>query len=534
MDDFLDGFGKPAVSEEGSRRSIHTDRWDAKVARNIESEFQAFKVAATDLQGITPTGYEAMSDAFMAIYKTVPRMIDEKEIRPSFLVNRKVMDEFVGLREYEQLHIGNCGDPISAGLAACAMEPDLEVLFTKLRDENDLAEQLEKQLQELEGLQGDAAEIAEQLASAGNSGQEQEAVDYQEQLDAINEKMEALQNDIANDASQLQDSLENKSGIIADSLASAADAALEQSDALSMADQWGLQRGGVYSTDPSARLELAKRLNTEKFRLMSEIFGRMQSVALSAQMNKVDNRSEEIYEITQGRDIMRMLPSEAALLADDDLILDFLRKFFEGALLQYDLKGTEETEKGGIIMLEDGSGSMSGQKTIKSKATALALLKIAAAQNRPFHALHFAGHGHLIDFDFDTSQKVVSMCRDGGPRMYGIDAILNFAETLLNGGTDFRTPLARALDILQDEFDETGAVEGDIVFLTDGHAGVDPTFLEEFHRQRERLGFNVYGIAIGTNPLTEPFNSICGGRVIDWEDVASSKETDLRAMFGAI
>ncbi len=64
-------------------------------------------------------------------------------------------------------------------------------------------------------------------------------------------------------------------------------------------------------------------------------------------------------------------------LSDEILELDWMRRFSEQNLLQYDLRGTEPTQRGGILIAEDGSGSMAGEREIWAKAIGLALLKIA-------------------------------------------------------------------------------------------------------------------------------------------------------------
>src|SRR5262249_54823077 len=66
------------------------------------------------------------------------------------------------------------------------------------------------------------------------------------------------------------------------------------------------------------------------------------------------------------------------------------------------------------------------------------------------------------------------------------------AEYFPGGGTDFQKPLAAALDCLR----RAPHRRGDIVFITDGECRVDPEWLREFKREKERLGFSLFSVLI--------------------------------------
>ena len=540
MGDFTEDFASSSPKKKrnpDARFAVQRDRWDKQIASKMEREMKEFVLASKDLQGITDTGLEAMLDTFAATFKVIPHLKDGKQMRPSYLVNRRVMSELLELNEYEELHGANCGDAIAAALATCAMEPELERLFQKLEDENQQAQQLEQMLQKQEGLEDDAEGIADQLQQAiAEQGEgSKEAKNFQENLDALQEQIDALQEQIDQGAEQLETNLDNKGEMIANGVSQAVKDAQDQQDSLASAETWGFEPGGKFKTDPSARMELATRLNTERFKLMTEMFGRMQNIAFNSQLERSEYVPEEIYDITQGNSLEHILPIELAFTDDDTMALDFLRRYFENSLLQYDLRGHEELNKGGIILLEDGSSSMGGSRTIWSKAIGLALLKVASMQHRSFHAIHFAGPNQYVEFDFDTSGDVVSMSKDGSEELlWGVEAVLDFAETMLNGGTDFMTPLGKALDIIRSQYDEKGSTDADVVFLTDGYCGVPPDFLEAFAEEQERIGFSVYGIAIETDPNSEPFYSICDGKVTDLAALSESDPRTLSELFGSL
>lgn len=523
MSDFMSEFLKrkgPVRKDPETRQTVKRDKWDKDVLHHLEREMKEYNLASKDLHNVVGTGLEAMSDTFLSIFKVAPHQKNPNEVRPSYKVNHAVIGEMLGLTEYEELHGTAQGDAISAGLATCSMEPELERLFNKLDKEKQQAESIEEMLQQAEITSEEAEDLAEALAS-GELG-EGEAKDYQQNLDALNEQLEQLKQDIEQASDQLDQNLSDKQSEIASSLQQALEQANEEQEGLSQCDSWGFEKGGAYKGDPKSRLALAKKLQSPQFQRMSEIIGHMQNIAFTAQTSQDEYVPEEIYDITLGNSLEHILPTELAFIEDDTMALDFMRRYIEHGLLEYDLRGEDEVNKGGIILLEDGSSSMGGGRTIWAKAIGLALLKIAIAQHRPFSAIHFGSTNQFIRFDFNTSGPTVTMERsDKDKEFAGFDAVLNYAETFFAGGTCFMTPLSQGLNILQEQFNSTGSVEGDMVFLTDGQCGVPQEFLDEFKQEQAKLGFKIYGVAIETNPNSEPFHTICDGKVCSVGDLTN-------------
>lgn len=524
MNDFLRNFlqkTRQGKKDPETRYTVQRDKWDRKVVDSLDKEMKEYILASKDLGDFTPTGYEAMADTLLSLFKANPHLKDGNNIRPSYAVNRKVMEEMNSTNEFEDLHATSAGDPISAGLAASLMEPELESLFEALGDEVNQAQSIEEQLQSFEEMADDANDLADKLANSDLTPEE--AQNFQANLDALNEQLDNLQDSIESQSQNLEDALNDKSHEISQGVQNALSEAKEQSEALDQAENWGFGKGDIRKLNPSARIALADKLASPKFTKMAEVFGRMQNIAISKQLDKSTNVPEEIYDLGQGNDLARVIPTEIAFAGDDVLVYDFLRRYTENNLIQYSLRGKETINKGGIILLEDGSGSMKGDREIWSKAIGLALLKVAQMQNRPFHAIQFSGSGMYLEFNFDTSSTPLEM-QFGKQTLHGLEAVIKFAEAGLSGGTDFMTPLARALEILSKDFEQNGSTEADIVFLTDGQCGVPESFIKDFKAEQERMDFKIYGVAIQTNPHSEPFYTICDGNVIGLAELMDPNE----------
>jgi len=105
--------------------------------------------------------------------------------------------------------------------------------------------------------------------------------------------------------------------------------------------------------------------------------------------------------------------------------------------------------------------------------------------------------------------------------------------------TNFESPLKCAIDILNREHVEFGAVRSDIVFATDGYAPISDEFMKEFKELQRKLEFKVYGVLIdnqdGIHDMTlhaEPLRTLCDGNVATVKSITSGR--DARSIFRAI
>jgi uncharacterized protein with von Willebrand factor type A (vWA) domain len=538
MGKFLDRFiqnTNPSADPDAKFVFEH-DKWDRKMADKIEREIADYRLAADSLKDITHTGYEAMVDTVFSLFKAAPSLRPQQEIRPSYLIDHKIMDEMVELKEYEKLRPSAKGDPVNAGLAAIDMEPTLEKLFDKLEKERQIAQSIEQMLQDGEATEQQLEEMIQAAAAAEG---EQEAQNFQDQIEKLQEHLEALQNQIEQQTEDLNNLLEMQGPTIKQDLKEALDDLNEKAKSESAFVSWGLNQGSLAKLDPSARIALSKKLGSEKFKKLADIIGKMQTLAITQQVNKANYTPEEVYDVELGDALHRLLPAEYLNLLDPTLQLDWFRRYTEHNLQQYALKGNESVDKGSIILLEDGSGSMMhNDGYIWAKAVGLALLKIAFMQHRGCYGVQFGGPGKYITFDFNTESSVLGLdVRHNSQVVHydGVQALVEYADKFLNNaGTCFMTPFSVAIDKMQQEFDEKGVTESDIVFLTDGQAAVTPAWLKEFKEAQEKLDFKVYGIAIGGTPQSEPIQMLCDGKVISLAQLTSSKTNSLASLFGSI
>src|SRR5439155_8967047 len=193
---------------------------------------------------------------------------------------------------------------------------------------------------------------------------------------------ERVREDVAHAADVAEARLRQKSRLVAERLrempararaalpTAAAGMSRQIGEAAEEAESWGTGLGGTGRTGAGRKIELGRRLATNpKLRRLAALVGRMREQALALRRRPFERASEEIYEVTLGRDLERLLPPELTALHHPLLRRDFARRLVEGRLLSYAVRG-EERGRGPMIVCLDGSGSMAGDKEIWSNAVA--------------------------------------------------------------------------------------------------------------------------------------------------------------------
>ena len=106
-------------------------------------------------------------------------------------------------------------------------------------------------------------------------------------------------------------------------------------------------------------------------------------------------------------------------------------------------------------------------------------LNIAAESNRRFAIIHFSGAGsYRTDLFY--------------PKAYTMEDKMRAAETFLDGGTNFETPMSEALCLMK----ECGFENADIVFITDGECELSEAFTAELRKEQTEKHFTITGILL--------------------------------------
>lgn len=212
--------------------------------------------------------------------------------------------------------------------------------------------------------------------------------------------------------------------------------------------------------------------------------------------------NNEILGIYKSDDLARLLPSELTNFESEELEYLFYSKFFEKSLLTYEIVSKEHKynlkeekeyinleNKGPAIVCLDTSGSMNGMPILKAKALLLSISKILEKESRSLYIIIFGDKGETKELNISNESE--------------INQILPFLNSGFNGGTDFETPLEKAIDIIKNLKDYNKA---DILMITDGLCELNDKFIKKLEQKKLNLGINIYTIICSKDSINNRYS----------------------------
>ncbi len=254
----------------------------------------------------------------------------------------------------------------------------------------------------------------------------------------------------------------------------------------------GVMAGSEPGEHPKTQIDLARKLaealkrGSTKLRHIAKIIGKFRRIAINKHRTKVKHGVDEVTDVVTGNDISRLLPTELMALEDEHMEPVFMRKFYERALLQYELQAVDTTGKGPMVVLLDKSGSMNGEPDAWSTAIAIALADIAKREKRMFAGLSFDTRIiHKAIVDSAKGEKLGS----------------DFLDVQANGGTDIHMALQAGLKLILES--KNDLQKADIVLISDGLDSTDKA--AAFKKAATDAKIHVFGIMIGADvaPMLE-------------------------------
>jgi len=472
---------------------IETDSYDRARFGELVRDSGSLRALIEQGSVLLPQFGSLAQDVFAALFKYNVLHARENEIAPSARVNRVLLDGLLASAPYEHLKTRTQLDEARAGLATVLLaERTLELLKSeKLFSRRDLVDHFD--------LARDEQQDAERVREAQRA---EEAANDPSLSEAAREEFDKLRERLAREARMAERRLGRKAADVARDVdsraaqakqrleAQALDVAQALDEAADEAESWGRALGARGAGSAARSLELGRRLaRNPKLRKLAALLGRMREHALALRRRLFERPTEEVYEVETGRELARLLPQELLGLRHPALRRDWRRRYVEGALLQYRLRGDDERGRGPMVVCLDTSSSMAGDKELWSKAVALTLLDIARRERRRFRAILFSSpETGLYTLDLNRGERYAS----------DLQGALDLADYFAGGGTDFEHPLDAALDCLG----SSRLRRGDVVLITDGECRVSEPWKERFLAEKKRLDFALYAILIDVGGAT--------------------------------
>ena len=159
--------------------------------------------------------------------------------------------------------------------------------------------------------------------------------------------------------------------------------------AVELVAAWSAGPGEETRLPPEMKLELMRNLvRNPRLKKIASLFGRYRRMGLRDRELKALLASEEVVDFVQGGDVARALAGELSNFAMREREDLFYSKVVTHQLLIYELWQRHPRPRPVYVCL-DNSGSMSGEKEVWAKATALALAHIALGHGRPVEIILF-------------------------------------------------------------------------------------------------------------------------------------------------
>ena len=464
---------------------IESDSYDRSTFGELRRDSPSMQALEESGSKLLPHFDAFLLDLFALLFKMNIVVYADEDVVPSASFYRLIVQQLRVTPAVEILRQQTVLDETRAGLATLLLG---ERLLELLKSERILSR---AEMLDYWNLEQQEGEIADQQAQADTAValRAQAGPPTQRQLDELAQR---LRRDAEIGARRLQHKARQVRSAMTESaernksrLEGQAQRVLQDIDQSSQdAESWSVQLGSGSRSSAGAQLELGKRLaGNAKLKKLAHMVGRMREQALALRRTLFERANAEMYEVGLGAELSRLLPHELLALRHPLLRRDFARRFVDAELLQYALRAVEEKGRGPMIVCIDGSSSMAGDKEIWSKAVSLTLLDIAQRQRRLFRSICFAAADMPLQvLDLNGRQRYVAE----------MQKVFQLAEYFPGGGTDFQKPLGAALECLQ----KARYKRGDIVFITDGECRVDPLWLSEFKRAKERLGFSLFSVLI--------------------------------------
>jgi uncharacterized protein with von Willebrand factor type A (vWA) domain len=483
----------PDQTEAIKRNSFDRQDW-----QHVLETAPTIKQIQSQLEQTVDYADDFMADLHAGLFKVEPSVRSADEMKPTHVANRAVMEQLLDMPEMQTLRQHSTGDIYSSALAMVAMqETAVETLKRVQSAAEEAAKAAEERQAEREKRQ---QELADQLADlAANPppeplppGAQGPELPPDPRVEGLKTQMDQFGSMAAPSNNGVQQAAQDAAAGMENKLRLAAKKATDDLDEQeTLMRSFGVEDGDLQRMPVKERMALAQKLANNRLAKFAKLLGQFKMVQQAESRKRVVNAASEVHGITTGDDLARMATSELLNFADESLEDLMWLRWSESELSIYDVRGKENMGQGPIIVVCDESGSMNatdvagGTREAWSKALALALCDQAKRRKRDFRYIGFSSAGQ---------QRVVDFPGGHAP----INKVIEMTEGFLNGGTNYEQPLRMALRMIEKDFDALSKPRPDIVMITDdAYGSLDPEFMHEWNRIKDKTSLKCYGIAVG-------------------------------------
>lgn len=399
-------------------------------------------------------------DLFHCLYKVNPEINHEEDVVEEQRVSNSILKDLAQAEQFEELRKNTMSNLFNSTLSLSSVQDQaLSILRKYVKEDEDMKDLMDNISK--------AQDARKQLESKqdNNLDTSQEEQLMKELLDSISKSKSNKSSELGGMMNEIADGMKNASDIV--------------NDVNDVLDGFGGNDSPqVKRLKFDEKLKLADALKHKcKFKQVCDKLGRMKEM-----VNKVGKKpaklGKTICDVGFGNKLPKVLSSEKVKLIDEQLELDFYKKFSEKSLLEFKTSGQEDG-RGPIVVCIDESGSMNNYRDIWAKAFTIACIQIAVKQKRYCKVITFS---HRIGNIFEFDKKKIEP-----------EKLVDFASYFLGGGTDFMQPLTHALNSVN----ESKYKKADILFITDGCGDIDPVVIKRINALKSSKELRIQSVLIG-------------------------------------
>lgn len=506
---------------------------DIDIYQDIVDQSPVMQQTLEEGEQLLPTFKYLHQDIFLSLYKYRATVLPEIDMHISTRMNRNIIKNLINTPEYISLRQTCRLDQFNAALGAEIIGREaIEILKKALEQIKDLQKQrqamddLLKKEEEIDDIIQELDEIDDLLQQAkrsGNGAQAAALAQERAEKELSLAQAQALADKIAKECDDIVESSDDLAGEISKTMgATLSQAGNEVAEVSKLCAAWGLGEGEKCQVAFQNKKDAVERIRrAPKLKNLTDLIGRFKESAITEQKKKAKHGAVEIKSVTTGNKIQDTLPSDRMNLCNETTKKDFYRRYSEHGLLQYSKEAHKQKNKGPIIVCCDTSGSMSGDREVWSKALTVGVLEIAQMQKRDFACILYSGR---------ADEPIIIKKDEISP-----EKIINCAEIFHGGGTDFQSPLEKAMTLINDSTFK----DADILFITDGDCSVSSDFLRKYKTIKAEKEFKTLGVLVdmgrghcSTGTLEEFCDNITF--VSNVADLSNSESDANRAIFSAL
>lgn len=480
---------KPQKDSFKNDRVLRSTKLEDQIYRDLrlnDETMDALEIQATEK---LPSFSALSQDVFQSFYSLLPHKHEENTLSTTARkFNAPLLEHITQSEDYPTLKEICEGRELPAYEAAAAflatVSGELDDLLPKLSGKQGAVSTLEKLEQAEASSVKKLQELLQQLEQSGqnNPTLNDAILKAANDVDSKRRQVEAVTKLIDAGRTKHQQEI---TAVVSQAIGAATEKAEE---ACQIIGSWSSDPGNLQRTSVNEDLLLRVR-QSKTLREISKYLGRFREIFAQSKRNSYAYSRGEKYSLELGNDLSRALTSELAMLAAPETMPLFLRKYQRRQIKQYQRREPIYKGAGDIICCLDESGSTAGQPAAWGKAVALTLLEIAESEGRKFALIHFSGPGNVKTDIFI-------------PKQYTLEDKLRAAETFLDGGTDFYSPLKESLRLMQEEHFENA----DIMFITDGECELSESYITELRAVQVERRFTVTGVLLDADNIGMDFS----------------------------